>query len=154
MKIIQRRPKHGEAVSRKLDMWRMAGLWVDRVKSILYEDRPSTLLLELRASRLEATQEQRDAIDALLKYYGNNSKRMNYVQFRAQGLPIGSGVVESAHKHVIQKRMKLAGQHWDIWRGRGMVELRAAYRTMGPKMFHSGIRQLKLRTQEFGRRAP
>jgi hypothetical protein len=131
----------------------MARLWVDRVKSILYEDRPSTLLLELRACRVDAPQEQRDAIDALLGYYGNNSKRMNYVQFREQGLPIGSGVVESAHKHVIQKRMKLAGQHWDLRRGRGMVELRAAYRTMGPKMFHSGIRQLKLRTQEFGRRA-
>ena len=131
----------------------MVKIWVERVKSILYQDRPSTLLLELRACRVGATQIQRDALDALLVYYTNNVDRIKYPIFRAKGLPIGSGTVESGHKHVIQKRMKLAGQHWDIRRGRGMVEMRAAYRTMGPAKFHAGICQLKSRIQEFGRRA-
>lgn len=128
-------------------------LWVERVKHILYQDRPSALLLELRSCRIDATQAQREALDDLLGYYGNNINRLDYPRFRAKGLPIGSGTVESGHKHVIQKRMKLAGQHWEMRRGRGMVELRAAYRTMGPARLYHGIRQLKSRIQEFGKRA-
>jgi hypothetical protein len=131
----------------------MVKMWVERVKFILYQDKPSVLLLELRGCRIDATQAQQDAIDDLLRYYSNNIERMNYLQFRARGLPIGSGAVESGHKHVIQKRMKLAGQHWEISRGRGMVELRAAYRTTGPVRLHSAIRLLKQRTFELGRRA-
>jgi hypothetical protein len=55
-------------------------------------------------------------------------------------MPIGSGIVESAHKHVLQVRMKQAGQRWSILRGRRMVQLRAAYRTAGPRRFHRAIR--------------
>lgn len=131
----------------------MLRLWNERIKSILYEDKPTTLLMELRGCWVQATPRQREALDKLLGYYGNNKERMNYQLYRSKGLPIGSGAVESAHKHVIQKRMKLAGQHWDIGRGRGMVELRTAYRTTGPKKLHSVIGQLKQRIREFGKRA-
>lgn len=50
---------------------------------------------------------------------------MRNSEFRAQGLPIGSGIVESAHEQVLQVRMKQAGQRWSIERGRRVVLLRA-----------------------------
>lgn len=87
------------------------------------------------------TDEQLAALDRLVGYYRRNEKRMRYAEFRAQGLPIGSGIVESAHKHVLQVRMKQAGQRWSILRGRRMVTLRAAYRTAGPRRFHRAIRE-------------
>lgn len=37
---------------------------------------------------------------------------VNYDAFRAQGIPIGSGEIESAHRTVPQKRMKLPGSWW------------------------------------------
>ena len=47
-------------------------------------------------------------------------------RYRAVGLPCGSGAVESAHRHVLQKRMKLAGQHWIPDRADRLAQLRAA----------------------------
>ena len=44
--------------------------------------------------------------------YNANLDRMEYAYFRAQKYPIGTGAVESAHRHVLQTRMKRAGQHW------------------------------------------
>ena len=42
-----------------------------------------------------------------------NTKRMDYKSYRQLGCGIiGSGAIESAHRTVIQKRMKLSGQHW------------------------------------------
>ncbi len=81
------------------------------------------------------------ALDQLVGYYRANERRMQYSEFRARGLPIGSGMVESAHKHVLQARMKQAGQRWSMERGRRMVELRALYRTAGPRRFHWAVRE-------------
>lgn len=65
---------------------------------------------------------------------------MRYTLFREMGLPIGSGIVESAHRHVLQVRMKRAGQRWALARARRMARLRAAYRTTGARLFHAAIR--------------
>ncbi|MCS7055009.1 MAG: hypothetical protein NZM18_02375 [Thermoflexales bacterium] len=45
-------------------------------------------------------------------YFVNDARRMRYAEFRAQGLPIGSGAVESAGKTVIQHRLKRPGRGW------------------------------------------
>ena len=46
-------------------------------------------------------------------YFEENRARMNYPLCRAQGLPLGSGVVESGCKHVVADRMKRTGMRWD-----------------------------------------
>lgn len=83
--------------------------------------------------------EQLKAIDVVIGYYRNNQTRMRYPEYLARGLMIGSGIVEAAHRHVLQERMKLSGQHWSERGGRRMVALRAAYQTAGPKRFHEAI---------------
>lgn len=40
------------------------------------------------------------------------SDAVHYEKFLAQGLPIGSGEVESAHRYIPQKRLKLSGATW------------------------------------------
>jgi hypothetical protein len=45
-------------------------------------------------------------------YFAANAARMDYPAYRARGLPIGSGAVESAAKHLVQCRMKRAGMRW------------------------------------------
>jgi hypothetical protein len=44
--------------------------------------------------------------------FRTNAARTDYPRFRAPGLPIGSGAVESAAKHLVQRRMKRAGMRW------------------------------------------
>ena len=48
-----------------------------------------------------------------LGYLRKRERLMQYPQFRHQGWPIGSGMVESANKLVVQARLKGAGMHWE-----------------------------------------
>ena len=60
-------------------------------------------------------------------YFTTNAARMAYPTFRARGLPIGSGAVESAAKHVVQVRMKRSGMRWSNAGGEAVLAL-CAYR--------------------------
>jgi hypothetical protein len=42
-------------------------------------------------------------------------------------LAVGYGEVESAHRYVFQKRLKLAGVWWNIEHEKNMINLRAAF---------------------------
>jgi hypothetical protein len=116
-------------------------LWVERAKSLLWEGQVGTLLQELEACLFLCRGKRRTAISDLIRYCTNNRARMNYAAFRIKGIPVGSGMIESAHKHVLQVRMKRAGQHWDPERADRMATLRAAYRTAGPARFYTAIRR-------------
>jgi hypothetical protein len=118
-------------------------LWKQRTEQLLGDGAVKQLLDEL-SECWEQTERQGDrkALRDLSRYYRNNRKRMNYRYFRELGLPIGSGAVESAHRHVLQKRMKLAGQHWALTHAKQMVRLRAAYKTAGARRFHDLAQKL------------
>jgi len=60
-------------------------------------------------------------------YFEDNRQRMKYPEYRAKKLPIGSGVVESACKHVVASRMKHAGMRWDEPGGENILALRCHY---------------------------
>ncbi|MBL8141400.1 MAG: hypothetical protein JNM38_09845, partial [Acidobacteria bacterium] len=77
---------------------------------------------------------------ALVRYYRTHRNRLRYDRFRALGFPCGSGAIESAHRHVLQKRMKLAGPHWDPERADRLAQLRAALATAGPRRLYAAIR--------------
>ena len=49
-------------------------------------------------------------------YVETNHDRMRYPGFRAAGLPVGSGVVESACD-TVAGRLKRGGMHWVVKRG-------------------------------------
>jgi len=115
--------------------------WQARIRQLVDDDSPDAAIRELLDCLPYTTNDDElAALDALVRYYRNNEKRMRYTKFRQAGLPVGSGIVESAHKHVLQARMKQAGQRWSMLRGRRMVQLRALYRTAGPRRFHWAIR--------------
>lgn len=116
-------------------------LWQERICQLLDAEGPDVAIRELMDC-LEYAEgdEQLTALDDLVRYYRTNEKRMRYTHFRELGFPIGSGIVESAHRHVLQVRMKRAGQRWALARARRMARLRAAYRTAGPRRFHAAIR--------------
>lgn len=59
-------------------------------------------------------------------YLRKRLPQMRYAEFQAQGFPIGSGCVESAHKVVVEARLKQAGMHWAAENVNPMVALRNA----------------------------
>jgi hypothetical protein len=117
-------------------------LWEARIHCLLDADSPDAAIRELlECLEWVTTADQLAGLDDVIGYYRNNEKRMRYRTFRAMGLPVGSGIVESAHRHVLQVRMKRAGMRWGMTQARRMVRLRAAYRTAGAQRFHWALRQ-------------
>jgi hypothetical protein len=95
-------------------------LWCDRQKDLLLASDVETVLDNI--SSANAKDEDKKKITT---YYGNNKERMKYGQYRKIGCGIiGSGAIESAHRTVVQKRMKLAGQRWSFKGATNMLRLR------------------------------
>ena len=65
-------------------------------------------------------------VEELKIYLENNKDKMHYKQYQDKGFFIGSGAIESAHKHVIQQRLKLAGMRWNKSGAQYISTLRAA----------------------------
>ena len=58
-------------------------------------------------------------------YWERNRERLRFADFRARGLPNGSGVVESAVRQVINLRLKGASINWLEEHAEGVLHLRA-----------------------------
>lgn len=64
---------------------------------------------------------------SVVGYLMKNRERMRYKTYQEQGLLIGSGPIEAAHKAVLQVRMKRSGQRWADRGCDNMVRLRVAH---------------------------
>lgn len=98
--------------------------WVERQKKLLLEDKVDKIITAVEKQEPK-TPEAKKAQNNLLTYYKNNQSRMYYGTYRAKGYLIGSGAIESAHRNVVQQRMKLSGQRWSVQGAQQIVNLRA-----------------------------
>lgn len=99
--------------------------WVGEARERLIGGRVLELLAEWR--QLEAVSP--DAWAAELTYFRNQAERMRYDEYTRLGLPLGSGAVESANRHVVGVRAKQAGMRWSRAGVRGVLALRALLRS-------------------------
>lgn len=60
-----------------------------------------------------------------IEYFLHNASRMRYPEYRAKGLEIGSGIVESAGRRVVGVRCKQPGMRWSEEGLAAIVGLRA-----------------------------
>ena len=58
------------------------------------------------------------------RYLSARANHLNYRQALADGLPIGSGEIESAHRYVAQQRLKRPGAWWRVEHAESMLALR------------------------------
>jgi hypothetical protein len=63
--------------------------------------------------------------DDLAGYFENHQRRMQYLEFHEEGLPIGSGVIESGVKQ-FKQRLTGAGMRWNADNANRMLLIRAA----------------------------
>lgn len=89
----------------------LAKHWAKKHLDLLWDGQVATVI-----ARLEATSPQKAAVQDALTYFRNHQHRMRYDLYRANGLQIGSGTIESGCKHVIAARLKQAGMIWS-WNG-------------------------------------
>jgi hypothetical protein len=60
------------------------------------------------------------------RYLDQRRSHLDYQSARQRKLPIGSGEIESTHRHLIQKRLKLSGSWWKETNAQAMITLRTA----------------------------
>ena len=65
------------------------------------------------------------ALDTELNYFRQHAELMQYADFRAAGLPIGSGVTEAGCKELIKARFCRSGMRWKRASGAPILQLRA-----------------------------
>lgn len=98
--------------------------WQTRQLHALKHEDPQALLESLRTfAALHLTV---PVVAENLCYLEKRLSQMQYRHFQAEGWPIGSGIVESANKLVVEVRLKGAGMHWSRLSVNGMLALRNA----------------------------
>lgn len=99
--------------------------WRRRQQGRLLENKVAGVLRALQPHR-EAKTAVTQPVNAAFQYLQNRRDHLDYATARRQGLPIGSGEIESGHRHVIQQRLKLAGCWWKETHAQAMLNLRVA----------------------------
>lgn len=96
--------------------------WIARAKRHLKAGRIEQLIEvgeELKIGR------RSPAVEKALDYFRKRKDAMRYAAFRARGLPIGTGVVESAIRRIVNLRLKGPGIFWEVDNAERMLILRA-----------------------------
>ena len=110
--IIYRKRRSKEAWIEEKKNWLKDNCWPDVLKSLQPHVEGEKVLDE-------------DApVRACFRYISNRPMFLDYKSALAAGLPIGSGEIESAHRYVIQIRLKIAGAWWKVENAEKMLALR------------------------------
>jgi hypothetical protein len=83
--------------------------WVHAKLDTISEGHAGQVLEELK---IQNTNEPNDRLRQFVGYLTRFQDAVDYNRFKELGYPIGSGEVESAHRSVPQKRLKLPGACW------------------------------------------
>jgi hypothetical protein len=97
----------------------------DRWWDLLDEGNVEKLIEQARAF---LPKDQRAGKDARreIGYFEKNKDRMRYAQFKAQGMFVGSGVIEAGCKTVIGQRLKQSAMEWTVRGANAIIALRCA----------------------------
>jgi len=81
------------------------------------------IILQAR-QKLPKDPEAKKKAETEIHYLEKNKARMRYAEFRAQGLFVGSGVIEAGCKTIIGQRLKQSGMEWSIRGANAIISLR------------------------------
>jgi len=73
---------------------------------------------------LHGKEPEKEEVETCLRYLGNRADHLDYARAMDQGLPVGSGEVESGHRSVLQKRLKKPGAWWTRANAETMAQLK------------------------------
>lgn len=99
--------------------------WMEKQKQRLKGQGLGALLNELQGKlEPEFTADEDAPVRRCYRYLGQRQDQLDYEGAITQKLPIGSGEIESAHRYLIQKRLKLPGAWWQAANAENMLALR------------------------------
>lgn len=77
------------------------------------------------ATRKKFSSKKRAPVDKCATYLLNKSPYLRYDRYLADGLPIATGVIEGACRHLVKDRMEITGAKWGLQGAEAVLRLRA-----------------------------
>lgn len=96
--------------------------WVDRMRRLL---RRGAVDAVIKGMKTYCVGRKAGKMGTVVDRFIRNKDRMRYQYFRKEGIPCGSGVVESAVRRIINLRLKGPGIFWKKETAEGLLHLRA-----------------------------
>jgi hypothetical protein len=82
----------------------------NRQKQLAKDGRPAEVLRQMKPySEPVSVPDKNAPVRRCIRYIMNRAGQSGYKEAQENGLPIGSGEIESAHRYIIRKRLKIAG---------------------------------------------
>jgi hypothetical protein len=99
--------------------------WMEAQKEALKTGRLDEALQALaRHFEVPEVEDDHAPVRRCHRYLDGRRNQLNYREALANDLPIGSGEIESAHRYIAQKRLKLPGAWWRVEHADYMLALR------------------------------
>ena len=99
--------------------------WMDEQKTRLKTQRCDELLQALQPHVEASGVEDSEApVRQCHRYLSHRREQLDYQSALERGLPIGSGEIESAHRYIVQQRLKRPGAWWRAANADHMLALR------------------------------
>jgi hypothetical protein len=104
-----------------------AEIWVRRRFLEILRGKSSAVAAGIRrsATRRRLAGAKRRLVDRCARYLLKHREFMRYDRFLANGLPIATGVIEGACRHLVQDRMARTGARWSLAGAEAVLRLRA-----------------------------
>jgi hypothetical protein len=77
------------------------------------------------ATLRQLSDEDREPVDTCARYLLTYSPYLRYNHYLAKGLPIATGVIEGACRHLVKDRMDVTGARWSLTGAEAVLRLRA-----------------------------
>lgn len=106
--------------------------WMSTQKKRLKSNHPQRVLAALKP-HIEShnIEDTKAPVRAAHRYFQNRLNQLDYAGAIQEELPIGSGMIESGHKHVLQARLKISGAAWTLENAQNMAKARALKANQG-----------------------
>lgn len=99
--------------------------WMENQKQRLKSNQWQQVINELKPHlEPEELPDEQAPVRRAHRYMSRRIDQLDYAGAIADGLPIGSGLIESAHRHILQQRLKIAGAWWTYENAASMADLR------------------------------
>jgi hypothetical protein len=101
--------------------------WVDEHLIDILKGKSSEVAAGMRrsATRRGLSKATRAPLDKSAAYLLKNRERLRYDVALRKGMPIGTGVVEGACRHLVKQRMECSGARWSLEGAEAVLRLRA-----------------------------
>jgi hypothetical protein len=102
--------------------------WVNQRLLALLEGRAAgAFAQDLRrwAARRELDEDQQKVVTDCIRYLLNNRRLLHYARALTAGLPIATGVIEGACRHLVADRLDTTGPGWSLRGAEAVLRLRA-----------------------------